>query len=315
VPVTDVSKRATVACPFCGTLNRVDLSRIGDRPKCGSCGRPILLDRPVAVTDATLDAVLKGTEVPVVLDGYADWCGPCKIMAPVLDDFARDHQGEVLVPEARHRPQSLTTHRFGIRAIPTLLVFRQGKEMGRQTARSRASGWRPWRASRRPARDLWLAVALRAVGAARAARRAAGGVGALARRSARAGDRGRAVRGAPVLRRARPERHLDVRHFRRDGDLVCVRHHRGGGGDFRDGDGRRVARWEVSDAVKDAVTGPNASQRRVSDLEDRMFGLESQVGELAERLDFAERLLAQAREREAYRRHNRPLTEYVREQG
>ncbi len=68
-------------------------------------------------------------------------------------------------------------------------------------------------------------------------------------------------------------------------------------GDFRDGDGRRVARWEVSDAVRDAVTGPNAPERRVSDLEDRMLGLESQVGELAERLDFAERLLAQARER------------------
>ncbi len=68
-------------------------------------------------------------------------------------------------------------------------------------------------------------------------------------------------------------------------------------GDFHDGDGRRVARWEVSDAVRDAVTGPNASERRVSDLEDRMLGLESQVGELAERLDFAERLLAQARER------------------
>ena len=68
-------------------------------------------------------------------------------------------------------------------------------------------------------------------------------------------------------------------------------------GDFRDGDGRRVARWEVSDAVRDAVTGPKASERRVSDLEDRMLGLESQVGELAERLDFAERLLAQARER------------------
>ena len=64
-------------------------------------------------------------------------------------------------------------------------------------------------------------------------------------------------------------------------------------GDFRDGDGRRVARWEVSDAG----IGPSASDRRVSDLEDRMLGLESQVGELAERLDFAERLLAQARER------------------
>jgi TM2 domain len=68
-------------------------------------------------------------------------------------------------------------------------------------------------------------------------------------------------------------------------------------GDFRDSDGRRVARWEVSDDVVDRVTGTSSSERRVSDLEDRMLGLESQVGELAERLDFAERLLAQARER------------------
>src|SRR6266705_2750240 len=71
-------------------------------------------------------------------------------------------------------------------------------------------------------------------------------------------------------------------------DIVIV-----AAGDFRDGDGQRVARWEVSDAV----VGSGASERRVSDLEDRLLGLESQVGELAERLDFAERMLAQARER------------------
>jgi len=133
VPATEVSKRATVACPFCATLNLVDLTRIGDRPKCGSCGRPILLDRPIAVTDATLDAVLKGTDVPVVLDGYADWCGPCKIMAPVLDDFARDHHGDVLVTKLDTDRNPATTHRFDIRAIPTLFVFRHGQEVARET--------------------------------------------------------------------------------------------------------------------------------------------------------------------------------------
>jgi thioredoxin 2 len=133
VSVTQISKHATVACPFCGTLNRVDLARIADRPKCGSCERPILLDRPIAVTDATLEAVLKGTDVPVIVDGYADWCGPCKMMAPVLDDFARDRQGDVLVTKLDTDRNPATTHRFGIRAIPTLLVFRHGREVGRQT--------------------------------------------------------------------------------------------------------------------------------------------------------------------------------------
>src|SRR5206468_2234636 len=84
------------------------------------------------VAPATLDAVLKGTEVPVVMDGYADWCGPCKIMAPVLDDFARERQGEVLVVKLDTDRNPATTHRFGIRAIPTLIVFRQGREVGRQ---------------------------------------------------------------------------------------------------------------------------------------------------------------------------------------
>ncbi|HYL21523.1 MAG TPA: thioredoxin TrxC [Gemmatimonadales bacterium] len=131
--VTEIGKRATVACPFCATLNRVDLARIAHHPKCGSCGRPILLDRPIAVTDQTLDGVIAGTDVPVVVDCYADWCGPCKIMAPVLDDFARDRQGGVLVTKLDTDRNPATSRRFDIRAIPTLLVFRNGQEVGRQT--------------------------------------------------------------------------------------------------------------------------------------------------------------------------------------
>ena len=131
--VTELHKKATVACPFCSTLNRVDLARLADRPRCGECKRPILLDRPIAVTDATFERVTTDTDVPVVVDCYADWCGPCKVMAPVLDDFARDRQGEVLVLKLDTDRNPLTTHRFGIRAIPTLLVFRQGQEVGRQT--------------------------------------------------------------------------------------------------------------------------------------------------------------------------------------
>jgi thioredoxin 2 len=131
VSATDANKRATAACPFCATLNRVDLTRLADRPRCGNCRRPILLDRPVAVGDATLDAVLAGTTVPVVVDCYADWCGPCKIMAPILDDFARAHEGEVLVAKLDTDRNPAAAQRFGIRAVPTLLVFRHGRETAR----------------------------------------------------------------------------------------------------------------------------------------------------------------------------------------
>jgi thioredoxin 2 len=131
--VAELRKKATVACPFCAKLNRVDLARLAERPKCGSCTRPLLLDRPNGVTDATVEGVLAGTEVPVVIDCYADWCGPCKVVAPILDDFARDRQGEVLVAKLDTDRNPATSERFGIRAIPTLLVFRDGRETARHT--------------------------------------------------------------------------------------------------------------------------------------------------------------------------------------
>src|SRR3989441_12412790 len=87
------SRIATVACPFCATLNRVDLARLADRPKCGSCGRPILLDRPGAPPHAAGGGGLGGTRVPGVIDGDADLGGPGKIMAPSPADLAPDHQG------------------------------------------------------------------------------------------------------------------------------------------------------------------------------------------------------------------------------
>src|SRR5207245_2133811 len=121
VSVTELHKKATVACPFCSTLNRVDLGRLGDRPRCGECKRPILLDRPIAVTDATFERVTTDTDVSVVMDCYADWCGPCKIMAPILDAFAHDRAGEVLVTKLDTDRNQATAQRPDIRAIPTLI--------------------------------------------------------------------------------------------------------------------------------------------------------------------------------------------------
>jgi len=123
---------ATVACPLCGTLNRVDLSRIAAGPKCGACKRPILLDRPLRVGDADFDQVLAGTDVPVVVDFYADWCGPCKIMAPIFDEFAADHAGRALVLKLDTDRNPATSTRFGVRGIPTLIVFKDARETGRQ---------------------------------------------------------------------------------------------------------------------------------------------------------------------------------------
>lgn len=123
---------ATVSCAFCGTLNRVNMARAGDRPKCGECAKPILLDRPLKVSDEDFARVVSDAGVPVLVDFYADWCGPCKMMAPVLDDFARDKLGEVIVAKLDTDRNQATAAKFGIRSIPTLIVFRDGNEASRE---------------------------------------------------------------------------------------------------------------------------------------------------------------------------------------
>ena len=125
--------RATLRCPFCLKLNRVAVNRADDRPKCGSCGRPLLLDRPFKLQGEDLDRLISDAEVDVLVDFYADWCGPCKIMAPLLDEFARQHAGQLLVAKLDTDLNPEISRRFGIRGIPTLILFRDGEERERKT--------------------------------------------------------------------------------------------------------------------------------------------------------------------------------------
>lgn len=128
-----MSSFVTVRCPFCEAQNRIDMTRATEGPRCGECHRPFLLDRPVKVTAEDFARTVLEAEIPVLVDFYADWCGPCKVMAPVLDEVARETTGEVLVAKVDTDRAPEIAQRYDIRGIPTLVLFRDGKDRARLT--------------------------------------------------------------------------------------------------------------------------------------------------------------------------------------
>jgi thioredoxin 2 len=126
-------KKATIRCQFCSSWNRVDVTRAADRPKCGKCGKPMLLDRPLHLNEETFARTIAESTVPVLVDFYADWCGPCKIMAPSVDKLASDYTGKAIIAKLNTDESQKTSMSFNIRGIPTSVVFDGGKEIARQS--------------------------------------------------------------------------------------------------------------------------------------------------------------------------------------
>ena len=131
------SPKLTVRCQFCLTWNRLDATRVADRPKCGKCAKPILLDRPLKLDDESFARTIAESQVPVFVDFYADWCGPCKMMAPSVDALAAKYTGKAIIAKLDTDRAPVTAQQFNIRGIPTSIVFANGKET------TRASGALP----------------------------------------------------------------------------------------------------------------------------------------------------------------------------
>jgi len=130
---TTNAPRLTLRCEHCGKWNRIRADKAADGPKCGACGTPMAVDHPVLLDDESFDRVITETEVPVLVDFYADWCGPCKMMAPSVETLARETVGRALVAKLDTEQAQRTAARFQIRGIPTSIVFNSGREIKRQT--------------------------------------------------------------------------------------------------------------------------------------------------------------------------------------
>ncbi|MBX3643343.1 MAG: thioredoxin TrxC [Rubrivivax sp.] len=120
-----------VVCPHCGTTNRIPTARLGDDPTCGRCGKALLDGRPVELSDADFERVAAASDLPVVVDFWAPWCGPCQQMAPQFEQAARTLKGRALLVKVNSDDNPQTASRFGIRSIPTLVKLQRGQEVAR----------------------------------------------------------------------------------------------------------------------------------------------------------------------------------------
>ena len=123
-----------VRCPSCGATNRVPLEKIGKglQPVCGRCKTALRFEnKPVNVTDANFAAEVEGSPLPVLLDMWAPWCGPCVMVAPVIEELAAEMAGRVRVAKLNVDENPATAARFGVQSIPTLLLLKGGRELDR----------------------------------------------------------------------------------------------------------------------------------------------------------------------------------------
>ncbi|MDB5980306.1 MAG: thioredoxin [Pseudomonas sp.] len=121
-----------IPCPHCNGLNRIPADRLGDQPKCGRCKEQVLLSKPFTLSQADYASQIKG-DLPLVVDVWAEWCGPCKSFAPTFEQAASQLSGKARFAKLDSEANQQLSGQLNIRSIPTLLLFKNGREVARQS--------------------------------------------------------------------------------------------------------------------------------------------------------------------------------------
>lgn len=132
MPTPQTAAAVTYPCAQCGANNRIPTARLREQPKCGRCGETVFPNRPIVVTEGSFAQDVEQSPLPVLVDCWAPWCGPCLAVAPVLEQIAAERQGQWIIAKVNTDECPSLARRFDISAIPTLLKFSGGKLVDRQ---------------------------------------------------------------------------------------------------------------------------------------------------------------------------------------
>lgn len=116
-----------IVCPHCNAVNRIPSQRLADNPKCGKCANPLFTAKPLELAAPAFQQHLQRSDIPLLVDFWAPWCGPCKMLTPTIEALAEDYEGKIKVVKVNVDDNQELAAKYGIRGIPTVMVFKDGE--------------------------------------------------------------------------------------------------------------------------------------------------------------------------------------------